>query len=417
MQKWNQALANADVAEVIYLAMRYEPEHAAAIAKALHPQKPRWAGGAPSEEVARGLEGSLLDLGTHDVTGLIYGRNSYGDVLQDVTKRLGVEASEGSVVDLEEALLRGVFESLWERINDEERQELLLNMGINPDEGLDPGILAASSTVVTQLLLKQFGGFAVYKFATVAANAVARQVLGRGLSLAANAALTRLVGVALGPIGVGVSLGWLGYELLGPAYRKVVPAVIQVAATRRLLGGRTAIGVVGAGSAGKDACIATVFGLTGGGSSPMAGSTAICEMHSLPNDWPGGTTSSSEKYVVNFPGFFDRRAAVNQELESNLAICRGFIVVIDATSGVSAVDQEIVEQVKGIGREVLVAFNKIDLLRPADRQISFLEAQERLGLADGQLVQTAFDPDERLGEDKQGVSVVREWAASHMTVK
>ena len=51
----------------------------------------------------------------------------------------------------------------------------------------------------------RLGGFRPYKIAVIVANAVAKALVGRGLSLGANAALTRLMGTFAGPIGLVLS--------------------------------------------------------------------------------------------------------------------------------------------------------------------------------------------------------------------
>ncbi|MFC2611353.1 MAG: hypothetical protein ACFNYA_07650, partial [Capnocytophaga granulosa] len=82
------------------------------------------------------------------------------------------------------------------------------------------------------LALLRVGGFGTYKMAVIVANAVARSLLGRGLSFAGNATLTRTLGVALGPIGWIVTGLWTLLDIASPAYRVTIPCVIQVAYMR-----------------------------------------------------------------------------------------------------------------------------------------------------------------------------------------
>jgi hypothetical protein len=111
-------------------------------------------------------------------------------------------------------------------MSEEERRELLRAMD------LDPGLAAGAAVPAVAVIAGELGGFATYQLAVIVANAVARALLGRGLSFAAGAALTRALGVVLGPVGWIASGAWLAIDLAGPAYRKTVPAVIQVAALR-----------------------------------------------------------------------------------------------------------------------------------------------------------------------------------------
>ena len=89
--------------------------------------------------------------------------------------------------------------------------------------------------IAAQVLLRN-SGFAAYKWALIVVNGVVsgigKQVIGRGLSLGANAAITRGLGVALGPVGLALTAAWTAYDLAGPAYRVTVPSVLYVAALR-----------------------------------------------------------------------------------------------------------------------------------------------------------------------------------------
>lgn len=76
------------------------------------------------------------------------------------------------------------------------------------------------------------GGFAAYKIAVIVANAIARALLGRGLSLAANAALTKWMSIFAGPIGWAVTVLWTVFDIAGPAYRVTIPCVVQIAYMR-----------------------------------------------------------------------------------------------------------------------------------------------------------------------------------------
>ena len=65
-------------------------------------------------------------------------------------------------------------------------------------------------------------------------NAIAKTILGRGLSLAANASITRGLSVIVGPIGIILSALWSVYDIAGPAYRVIIPCTILIAAYRKM---------------------------------------------------------------------------------------------------------------------------------------------------------------------------------------
>ncbi len=72
-----------------------------------------------------------------------------------------------------------------------------------------------------------------YQVAMIVANAVAKALLGRGLTLAANAGLARAIGVFAGPIGIAITVLLTIPAISGPAFRVTLPAVVQIAAMRQ----------------------------------------------------------------------------------------------------------------------------------------------------------------------------------------
>ena len=73
-----------------------------------------------------------------------------------------------------------------------------------------------------------------YKVALIVANAIAKAILGRGLSLAANVGITRAIGIFAGPIGLILMGFWTAIDIAGPAYRVTIPAIIQIAFLRQV---------------------------------------------------------------------------------------------------------------------------------------------------------------------------------------
>jgi uncharacterized protein YaaW (UPF0174 family) len=64
--------------------------------------------------------------------------------------------------------------------------------------------------------------------ARIVANAVARAFFNRGLSFAANDALTPSMGLMLCPVGWVVTGLWTLADLASPAYRVTVSCVVQI---------------------------------------------------------------------------------------------------------------------------------------------------------------------------------------------
>jgi uncharacterized protein YaaW (UPF0174 family)/GTPase SAR1 family protein len=345
-------------------------------------------------------------MGSNDFATLVRGAGvEYAEVVLDVADKLGAkEASKGKTVEENEAAILGkLFADALDKMSDAERRQLFSTMGMK-EKDIPFG---STGTILVQLLLKNFGGFATYRISLIVANMVARALLGSGLSFATNIAITRTVGVVLGPVGWVASAAWLLVDLAGPAYRVTVPAVVHVAMLRQMLMKRINIGVVGEGSTGKDSLVKAVFGVDTGNVNPVAGSTAGTKIYEL--------GASGAVHLVNYPGFNDTRNHVNQHVEDMLPYTDVFLMVVDINRGVSGLEVTTLEKLKRTGRPILVCLNKADMPRPKDRELLMEAARERLQGV--KLLETVFDPDPRLGIDVPlNCSVVHEWVVRQVAL-
>lgn len=340
------------------------------------------------QQTAEAIADRLRRMGSNDFATLVRGSGvEYAEVVLDVAEKLGAkEAGKGKTVEQNEAAILGkLFADALDKMSDAERRQLFSTMGIKERDVP----LGSTGTILVQLLLKNFGGFATYRMSLIVANMVARALLGSGLSFATNIAITRTVGTLLGPVGWAASAAWLMVDLAGPAYRATVPAVVHVAMLRQMLTKRINIGVVGEGSTGKDSLVKAVFGVDTGNVNPVAGSTMDTKIYEL------GPTGAV--HLVNYPGFNDTRSAVNQHVEDMLPYTDVFLMVVDINRGVSGLEVATLEKLKRIGRPILVCLNKADMPRPKDREPLMAAARARLHGVE--LIETAFDPDPRLGVD------------------
>jgi len=152
---------------------------------------------------------------------------TYKEILTDVCKKLSVKTDfSAEVVDIEQALLAKLFSDSWEKMSEEERKKIRSELKID-------GNLASSAALTSIIAAIRLGGFMSYQVAMIVANAVARTVLGRGLTLAANAGLARMIGVFAGPIGIAITALLTIPAISGPAFRVTLPAVVQIAAMRQ----------------------------------------------------------------------------------------------------------------------------------------------------------------------------------------
>ena len=153
----------------------------------------------------------------------------YSEIVTDVCSKLGVKVAKGSsVMEMENQLLSKMISDAWGEMDTAQRAELLKEIG-TPGNAMDLSGAAALAAVQAAV---RAGGFAAYKVAAVVANAVAKALIGRGLTFAGNAALMRTVGLFAGPVGWAVTAILTVPAISGPAYRVTIPSVIQVAYMR-----------------------------------------------------------------------------------------------------------------------------------------------------------------------------------------
>jgi uncharacterized protein YaaW (UPF0174 family) len=192
------------------------------------------ARGRVTEDEAHELWEELSYYGSNDFAYALRGFEGvdYPEIVRDVCKQQKVPGinhgdTDAAVLHNEKALLSHMLSEVWKVMSEEERRELLRGIDIDESELKSKGAKA-----LLGLLAARSRGFITYRVAVTVANAVSRALLGRGLAFGANAALTRGLGVALGPVGIAVSGAFALNDLASPATRKTLPAVLQVALLR-----------------------------------------------------------------------------------------------------------------------------------------------------------------------------------------
>ena len=152
----------------------------------------------------------------------------YAEILRDVASARNVNFNDRqSTMMIEQALLDKTLSDYWENLSEEERKTTLDELGLGSH---------AYGGCAADILLATFraGGFKSYQILVILANWIARMVLGRGLSLAANAGLTKAASIVFGPVGWIVGGVWTAMDIASPAMRVVVPATIYIAVLRRI---------------------------------------------------------------------------------------------------------------------------------------------------------------------------------------
>ena len=153
----------------------------------------------------------------------------YKEVLMDVCDKMKVNYNKSSSVEkIEGNLLMKILEDSLEKMSPEELRELAEATGVKNTSG----ITAEAMVGVFQAVFRM-GGFKSYQLTLIVVNAISRALIGRGLTFAGNAALTRTMAILTGPIGWVITGLWTAIDVAGAAYRVTIPAVIQVAALRQ----------------------------------------------------------------------------------------------------------------------------------------------------------------------------------------
>lgn len=153
----------------------------------------------------------------------------YKEVLMDVCDKLKVNYNKDSSVEkIENNLLMKILTDAVEKMSPKEIKELAEATGVENTDGITPEVMTGMFQAVFRA-----GGFKSYQLTLIVVNAVLKVLIGRGLSIAGNAALTRTVAILTGPIGWIMTGLWTAIDIAGAAYRVTIPAVIQVAALRQ----------------------------------------------------------------------------------------------------------------------------------------------------------------------------------------
>lgn len=152
----------------------------------------------------------------------------YREVLTDVCDKMKVNYNKNSSAEaIELNLLMKILTDSVGNMNQQELKEITDNLDfITTSVYSKEALIAALQTAI------KMGGFQSYQIAVIVANAIAKQLLGRGLTFVGNAALVRTLSIFAGPIGWIFTGIWTLIDIGGPAYRITIPSVIHIAYMR-----------------------------------------------------------------------------------------------------------------------------------------------------------------------------------------
>lgn len=171
----------------------------------------------------------IQEFGGNSVVNLLRGKGvPHREIVEDVARHMKVSfESTDSIESIELKILLKVAMKAMEKMTPDEQRDFMSKVSGGIVTGLGPVAVAALQAAILA------GGFSSYILATTVAQAVARQVIGRGLTFAGTGALMRSISVFAGPIGWAVTALWTAFDLASPAYRVTIPSIVQIAYMRQ----------------------------------------------------------------------------------------------------------------------------------------------------------------------------------------
>lgn len=166
----------------------------------------------------------------------------YEEIVRDVANKVGADYEHyNSVEQIEMKILLKMLEDAFDKMSAAEKSEIIKAFEQAGAKNLNLRAGFPATAILAQLAVKS-SGFLAYQVAVIVANNVAKAVLGHGLKLATNAALTRAIGIFAGPIGWVITGLWTAISVAGPAYRVTIPCVCHVAYLRQKIQAREDFG-------------------------------------------------------------------------------------------------------------------------------------------------------------------------------
>lgn len=304
---------------------------------------------------------------------------TYEEILADLARAR--KLTTGTVEETELAVVRDCVRKGWQGLTPAARQAAWKDVGL---EGEPP---ASAPEALAQIEGTSTRGVGYVLTRLTRAN----------LGSAAMVVTLSPLGCLLRPFAVPLLIWWF----LQPDVRVTIEGALQIARLRQSVLHRVTIGVVGSPSTGKDAAIKALFGLDTGNVSPIAGSTKEVAIQRVP-----GATAL---YLVNTPGMGDVVERVTEEARQVLDHIDVYLYLINAEGGVQAREKADYARCVASGKPVLAVVNKIDVLRPRDKDKFLADARSKLGAAEDDFVAVAFDPLPELSPTPINREAVREW--------
>ena len=152
----------------------------------------------------------------------------YETIVYDVCKKMGVKgiAKHDTAEDMEQKLLIMVSSMAIGEMTEEQVRSIMAECGIVGHAYSKAGLVAA--LLALQVINKRLFIIVIHSIMRM----LSEILLTRGIVIIGLGTLSRGLGVLLGPVGWIMLTGWTVWDLMGPAYRVTVPAVVQIAYMR-----------------------------------------------------------------------------------------------------------------------------------------------------------------------------------------
>jgi uncharacterized protein YaaW (UPF0174 family) len=174
------------------------------------------------------IAGEIQEFGGNSFVNIFRGGGvKYREILTDVCDKMGVKYNNNASTEhIEQTMLMSILEDSLEKLSEEEKKEILKELDIKTTNFTSEAIMASIQTLI------RTNGVLYYKLALIVANAVAKSIIGKGLSVAGNQIMLRSISIFAGPIGWVLTGLWTAIDIAGPAYRVTIPIAVEIAFLR-----------------------------------------------------------------------------------------------------------------------------------------------------------------------------------------
>lgn len=176
---------------------------------------------------------SVFEDNSQSVFGSVLGsERSYREIVVQAAKKLDVlHLPHETAAEIEVRIARKVFETVWEKMTPEQRQQMEEELKRTAQKFDKGGALLGSAGIFGALTAAQLSGFGVYLLASTSLGALTA-TLGVTLPFAVYTTMSSAIAVIIGPAGwIGMALLAL-WKLTGANYKRLIPAILYVAMLR-----------------------------------------------------------------------------------------------------------------------------------------------------------------------------------------